>query len=151
MATEKSNNEQRRGSRRRYFRKRTGKGKADGENAAPKEAATKLTRNERGTGDSRAGRTGRRRRRSRSQNSNPNQAQENRVSTPADSIVNLEGYVPPDNVFVYTHVLRANRDNYEFRSERFSKLGRRLEDYEIDLSVLYADDNRAEEEIPSDE
>ena len=154
MAGEKSNNEQRRGSRRRYFRNRSAKGKADSENAAPKEAAGKSNRNERGTSDSRTGRSGRRRRRSRNQNSNPNQAQQTNVSTPADSIVNLDGYTPPDKVYVYTHVLRANnRDNYEFRAEHFSKLGRRLEDYEIDLSILYADDNRAEaaEDIPADE
>jgi hypothetical protein len=51
--------------------------------------------------------------------------------------------LPPKPVFVYTHVIRpAVRDSYEFRSEHFSKVTRRLEDFRIDLSPLF----RSEEE-----
>ena len=42
--------------------------------------------------------------------------------------------------FVYTHVLRPSmRDNFEFRTEHFSKVTRKLEDFHIDLSPLYPD------------
>lgn len=47
-------------------------------------------------------------------------------------------YVAPSNVFVYTHVARpSSRESYEFRSEHFSKHGHTLEDYTIDLSVIF--------------
>lgn len=47
-------------------------------------------------------------------------------------------YVPPRDVFVYTHVARpSSRENYEFRSEHFSKHGHTLEDYTVDLSVIF--------------
>src|SRR3954454_24018733 len=40
--------------------------------------------------------------------------------------------------FVYTHVIRPSvRDSFEFRSENFSKVTRKLEDFHIDLSHLY--------------
>lgn len=41
-------------------------------------------------------------------------------------------------VFVYTHVIRPSaRDSYEFRTEHFAKVTRRLEDFNIDLSPFY--------------
>ncbi len=54
-----------------------------------------------------------------------------------DSLKDLPPLVP---AFVYTHVLRpATRDTFEFRSEHFSKVTRKLEDFHIDLSPLYPD------------
>lgn len=45
---------------------------------------------------------------------------------------------PSPPVVVYTHVIRPDvRDSYEFRSEHFSKVTRRLEDFKIDLSPLF--------------
>lgn len=59
----------------------------------------------------------------------------------AESITNLSDYRPPEDVFIYTHITRpGSRDSYEFRAEHFSKVGRRLEDYAIDLSSLYPDE-----------
>lgn len=45
---------------------------------------------------------------------------------------------PSPRVVVYTHVIRPDvRDSYEFRSEHFSKVTRRLEDFKIDLSPFF--------------
>ncbi len=53
-----------------------------------------------------------------------------------------DSYVPPASVFIYTHVVRPEqRDSYEFRSEHFSKVSRQLEDFDIDLSILFPDEN----------
>ena len=53
-----------------------------------------------------------------------------------------DSYVPPASVFIYTHVVRPEqRDSYEFRSEHFSKISRQLEDFDIDLSILFPDEN----------
>lgn len=46
-------------------------------------------------------------------------------------------YVAPKDVFVYTHVSRPSSQGYEFRSEHFSKHGHTLEDYTVDLSVIF--------------
>lgn len=52
-----------------------------------------------------------------------------------DALKDLPPLVP---AFVYTHVIRPMvRDSYEFRTEHFSKVTRRLEDFHIDLSPLY--------------
>lgn len=60
--------------------------------------------------------------------------------------------LPPKKVFIYTHIIRpAARDSYEFRSEHFSKITRRLEDFKIDLSPLFRNEEeearRVQEEI----
>jgi hypothetical protein len=40
--------------------------------------------------------------------------------------------------FIYTHVIRPSvRDSFDFRTEHFSKVSRRLEDFKIDLSSLF--------------
>lgn len=45
---------------------------------------------------------------------------------------------PSPRVVVYTHVIRPDvRDSYEFRSEHFSKVTRRLEDFKIDLTPFF--------------
>jgi hypothetical protein len=135
MAEAKSNNEQRGSGRRRYFRRssegRSGNGNTSSTKPAP--PAKKEKSPERPT----SGRLGRRRRRTRSRNTTTVTPQE---VTTRESIVNLEDYKPPQGLFVYTHIARpGNRDSYEFRAEHFSKIGRRLEDYEIDLSKLFAE------------
>ncbi len=47
-------------------------------------------------------------------------------------------YIAPRSVYVYTHVARpSNRDAYEFRSEHFSRVGHTLDDYQVDLSLIF--------------
>ena len=47
-------------------------------------------------------------------------------------------YVPPKAVYVYEHSAHPElRDAYEFHPEHFSKVGRTLDDYQIDLSKLF--------------
>jgi hypothetical protein len=76
----------------------------------------------------------RRRRRMRARQRGPN---ETAAPVVEDVLKDLPPLVP---AFVYTHVLRpAMRDSFEFRTEHFSKVTRRLEDFHIDLSPLYPD------------
>lgn len=52
-------------------------------------------------------------------------------------------YVAPQSVFIYTHVSRpANQGLNEYRADHFTKVGRRLEDFSIDLSILFGDKGR---------
>jgi hypothetical protein len=140
MAEDKSNRESGgSGSRRRYFRRRSQVNKAapNPSNAPPRQAPPpKPNGHEKAGLSGRAGRLGKRRRRSR------NRANDLTVKTaPAESIANLGDYAPPADVFIYTHISRpGSRDSYEFRADHFSRVGRRLEDYEIDLSKLIADE-----------
>lgn len=76
----------------------------------------------------------RRRRRMRAK-----QRGQDEITTPVveDALKDLPALVPS---FVYTHVIRPTiRDSFEFRSEHFSKVTRKLEDFHIDLSPLYPD------------
>jgi hypothetical protein len=137
MVDEKANNGARggQGGRRRYFRRRAQNERGgQNQNAPPsKEPQVRQSTPEKGSASARQGRLGRRRRRSSSR------VNDTTKTTPAaaESILELDDYVPPQNVFVYTHISRpGSRDSYEFRSEHFSKIGRRLEDYHIDLSSL---------------
>ena len=58
--------------------------------------------------------------------------------------MNLEAevaYVAPQSVYIYEHSVHPElRDAYEFRPEHFSKVGRTLADYQIDLSKLFGGD-----------
>ncbi len=58
--------------------------------------------------------------------------------------INLEAevaYVAPKSVYVYEHSVHPElRDAYEFRPDHFSKVGRTLADYQIDLSKLFPGD-----------
>jgi hypothetical protein len=58
--------------------------------------------------------------------------------------VNLEAevaYVAPQAVYIYEHSVHPElRDAYEFRPDHFSKVGRTLGDYDIDLSKLFPGD-----------
>lgn len=62
--------------------------------------------------------------------------------------VNLEAevaYVAPQAVYVYEHSAHPElRDAYEFRPDHFSKVGRTLNDYEIDLTKLFPGDMAAD-------
>ena len=59
-------------------------------------------------------------------------------------------YTPPKAVFVYTYVLRPGAaSTHEFRPEHFSRVGRRLEDFQIDLSPLFRDENTVTKEAKS--
>lgn len=91
---------------------------------------------------SQAGEQPRQRRRRRTRRESP-------ADGPADlggKVVDLD-YVAPASVFIYTHIVRSGlRDmGYEFRSERFGDtgVGRRLEDYRLDLSVLFPEEGAA--------
>jgi len=47
-------------------------------------------------------------------------------------------YIAPKSVYVYTHVARpSSRDAYEFRSEHFSRVGHTLDDYQVDLTLIF--------------
>lgn len=56
-------------------------------------------------------------------------------------------YKPPQSVFVYTYVLRPGAPApHEFRPEHFSRVGRRLEDFDIDLSPIFPVDGAPKKE-----
>ena len=123
-------------SRRRYFR-RNKKGKS-GQSASGGQSGGDKTKGERNDQSrrSKSQRNRRRRRRSKSQSPAPS----------GPSIVQEidSGYTPPESVFVYTHILRPDqRDNYTFRSEIAHGTGRTLDDFQIDLSLLFPEDAEA--------
>jgi hypothetical protein len=66
---------------------------------------------------------------------------ETTTTTVAPVVENTFKDLPPlVPAFVYTHVLRPSiRDSFEFRTEHFSKVTRKMEDFHIDLSPLYPD------------
>lgn len=136
------------GNRRRYFRRRKPSAPKAQQEAAPKPPPRKAAepppkgrtrnnaRNEGGNaGKNDRDRRGGRRRRRRSRSERPEEMPVVRESTLAT--IDQE-YKPPKAVFVYTYVLRPGApSNYEFRAEHFSRVGRRLEDFDIDLSPLF--------------
>lgn len=137
MAEERSTNHSRsgRGSRRRYFRRRSSGGKSGDDAQGKEQPAARRAEPDTSGAPARNTRISRRRKRTRSRSL---EAATRPAPPTADSITNLSDYTPPQEVFIYTHVTRpGSRDSYEFRAEHFSKVGRRLEDYEIDLSTLY--------------
>lgn len=140
MAEDRSTTSSRSGrsGRRRYFRRRPA-GAKGGDDARGKEAPT-ARRAEQET-DAPAARNSRMTRRRKRTRSRAAEAVAQPTTATAESITNLSDYRPPDQVFIYTHITRpGSRDSYEFRAEHFSKVGRRLEDYDIDLSSLYPDE-----------
>lgn len=117
-------------SRRRYFkRKKKNPDASDkGENSGNQKSSGNNQKNR-----SKAQQNRRRRRRSRSRSGN---------GSSSAPVVKLElDYTPPQSVFIYTHVLRPDqRDSYSFRSEISARTGRTLDDYDIDLSLLFPDE-----------
>ncbi|MEM7537682.1 MAG: hypothetical protein AAF639_36265 [Chloroflexota bacterium] len=91
----------------------------------------------------------RRRRRSRSKDRYDDHYGEPETVNTGVSILKAinDEYVPPKEVFIYTHVNHSaeHREHYEFRSDHFANVSRRLEDYQIDLSPLYGGEVPAEE------
>ena len=74
-----------------------------------------------------------RRARRRSTRSRTRPQDENRPV--AETVTN---YVAPSSVYVYTHVSRPDTGGtYDFRPEHFSQVGRRLEDYTVDLVKIF--------------
>lgn len=58
-------------------------------------------------------------------------------------------YVAPKSVFIYTHSAHPEmRDSYEFRPDHFSSVGRRLDDYHVDVSSLFAESKVGADELP---
>lgn len=143
------------GNRRRYFRRRK-PAAAKTQEAAPKPAPRKAAepsakgrprnngKNEgagRNDRDRDRDRRGGRRRRRRSRNERPEDTPVVRESTLA--AIDQE-YKPPKSVFVYTYVLRPGApSSHEFRAEHFSRVGRRLEDFDIDLSPIFPVEGKA--------
>ena len=121
----------RRRNRRRYFRRKKGKPGGSGESES-RDGSSDSQKKSRSSQKRRsnAQRNRRRRRRSRSRSaeySGPSIVQE--IDT---------DYVAPESVYVYTHVLRPDqRDNYTFRSELAHGTGRTLDDFRIDLSLIF--------------
>lgn len=65
-------------------------------------------------------------------------------SVAAEAQMDDLNFQPPASVFIYTHVIRpAAGGSYEFRPDPFSKISRRLEDFHIDLSVLFPEGGEA--------
>ena len=59
-------------------------------------------------------------------------------------------YVTPANVFIYTHSAHPEmRDSYEFRPDHFSNVGRRLDDYQINLTSLFLEAGTGSDEVPT--
>ncbi len=128
-----------RGRRRRYFRPKKQK---DGSNN-PEVASSKP--NNPPTAETRSGNTRNRKTRRRAR-SRQRPVEENRAHHVTEIDV---AYVPPTAVFVYTHSANPDlRDTYEFRPEHFSSVGRRLEDYQIDISKLFQQNTVAADGTP---
>lgn len=107
-------------------------------NRPAKDERGKSSGNNNNSNNNNSNRPRRRRRRSR-------QDQVDNVATVNESTLDAiaHDYVAPQSVFIYTHVSRpANQGMSEYRAEHFTKAGRRLEDFSIDLSVLFGDNRQ---------
>ena len=109
--------------------------------AIPTTVKTTTTQKKSGSdqqGRSKQSKNRRRRRRSRSRSGNGSN------SAPV-KVLEMD-YTPPESVFIYTHVLRPEqRDSYSFRSEISAGTGRTLDDFDIDLSLLFPDEAKQDE------
>lgn len=118
-------------SRRRSSRRRRER-KAAPEAHAPREKPNAKAKQEKALDKAQRERRERRRRR-RQQAKQPDAPEMQFLGGTLAQDEELNRPSPP--VVVYTHVIRPDvRDNYEFRSEHFSKVTRRLEDFHIDLT-----------------
>lgn len=119
----------RNGSRRRHFRNRKRNAPRPPALEAPAQPVERAS--DRDPERARRERRARRRRRNKGGQPAPSAA------TPYLPIEDNLEIVSPASVFIYTHVVRpVMRDSYEYRSDHFSKVSRRLEDFQIDLSAL---------------
>jgi len=89
----------------------------------------------------------RRRKARRKARSRQRAVEEQRASAGTEAEVE---YIPPLSVFIYTHTTHPEmRDSYEFRPEHFSRGGRRIEDFHIDISSLFVEGSgNAEDSTP---
>jgi hypothetical protein len=128
-----SNKGPNRNNRRRSLRSKR-RGRKPEESSEPREARIQPSAPKPVEKSVRDNRERRRRRRMRAKQRGPGE-------TPAPAVEDTLKDLPPlVPAFVYTHVLRpAMRDSFEFRTEHFSKVTRKLEDFHIDLSPLYPD------------
>ena len=115
-------------SRRRYFRRKKNKSSSSEGDAKSSDGKKQPRKDQKRRPNSQRNR--RRRRRSKSKSSD--------YSGPSIIQEIDADYVTPESVYVYTHVLRPDqRDNYAFRSEIASGTGRQLDDFQIDLSLIF--------------
>jgi len=125
MAEERSGGRERKG-RRRYFRPK--KNTKENPNQPQSPASPKPPE-----AKSAQGRNRKARRRARSRQRFGEDPQKGSVSSEPEV-----AYVPPGDVFIYTFSAHPEmRDAYEFRPEHFSRVGRTLNDYQIDLSKIF--------------
>ena len=137
----KSKSGNRKRGRRRYFRRK----KSNQADAPSKESAqqgakpdakqTKERRSKRADSSESKSGSGRSRRRKRTRTRSNRETQSRSRKTIMQEID--ESYKAPEAVFIYTHVLRPDsRDSYEFRSDHFANITRKLDDFRIDLSPV---------------
>ncbi|HAJ37363.1 MAG TPA: hypothetical protein DCL15_16965 [Chloroflexi bacterium] len=132
MSDDKSNRSGARRSRRRFFRP-----KKETPGQAPAPEPTRPPENKQAAARQRKAR---RKAHSRQRAQEEVRAQNNEADV---------AYVAPKTVFIYTHSAHPEmRDSYEFRPEHFSNVGRRLEDYQIDISALFAADKLGADNLP---
>lgn len=123
-----------RANKRRPFRGRKRERKPNAEGGEPREAPIAKERPQDRTLD-KAQRERRERRRRRKLQAKQQDTAELQVNLLAQD-EELNRPSPP--VVVYTHVIRPDvGSGYEFRTEHFSKVTRRLEDFKIDLSPFF--------------
>jgi hypothetical protein len=132
MTEEKGGNRNRKG-RRRYFQpKKDGKPQGQAGGAAEPGQPTRGQENRPPAAKARKARRRARSRQRYDDNRTPNLEAE-------------VAYVAPQSVYIYEHSVHPElRDSYEFRPDHFSKVGRTLADYQIDLSKLFPGDIAAD-------
>jgi hypothetical protein len=128
MTEEKGGSRNRKGRRRYFQTKKDGKPQGSADQAAP---SGQPARGQENRAPAAKARKARRRARSR-------QRFDDNRSTNLEAEV---AYVAPQSVYIYEHSVHPElRDSYEFRPDHFSKVGRTLTDYQIDLSKLFPGD-----------
>ncbi len=133
-------------NRRRYFRRKAGEKRPE---PAPPVRVRGGTRPDNKVeaasgGVERTQSTSRRRRRSKGRRSGA----EARVEVAVAPIDINDNIALPPSIFIYTYtVLPDSKESYEFRSEHFSTVGRTLEDYNIDISSLFRQEESAASRI----
>lgn len=126
MGEERSSGKSKGKGRRRYFQPNRNKAAS-----SPQPATSRANEPAKAGKDTGQNRTRRSRRRARSRQRPAEDARTLVTEMDVD-------YVPPETVYVYTYSSNPElRDAYEFRPEHFSNVGRRLDDYDIDLSKLF--------------
>lgn len=138
-------------TRRRFFRKRKSSN-AEGKEARESKRSVKRrsdgrSRRKDSTGD----KEGRKRRINRSQQTRRRNRRTRSKDASTYSIVHEieQEYVPPESVFVYTHLIKPNNSSgNEFRAESLPLPTRRIEDFQIDLSGILGTILEVDEEDP---